>query len=71
MAVKLQLKFGTVDGVKTWSFAESKTSPSVQSVKNLVNTIIANGSIYKYVPLEIRSASTIITTENVYDLEDE
>lgn len=66
---KLQIKFGTADGVKTWSFSEAKISPSASAVKALAAAIIANGSIYQYTPLELRSASVVITTENVIDVE--
>lgn len=67
---KLQLKFGTIDGVKTWNFNYAKTSPPVSQVKTLMNAMITNGSIYKYVPLEARSAAIVITTESYYDLDE-
>lgn len=67
---KLQLKFGTADGVKTWSFSNAKINPSSSNVKTLVNTILANGSIYRYQPLEVRTASVVVTNETFIDLED-
>lgn len=67
---KLQLKFGTIDGVKTWNFNYAKTSPSLTQVKSVINAMLTNGSIYKYVPLEARSAAIVVTTESYYDLDE-
>lgn len=66
---KLQLKFGTGSGEKTWSFSCAKQSPPAASVKALMNTMITNGSIYKFPPLEMHSATIVTTTENSISLD--
>ena len=67
---RLVLGFETNTGsnvVFTYSYA--KPSATLANVKALMNGIIANGSIFTKVPATAKSAKTITTSENVYDLE--
>lgn len=63
MATSLKLKFGTMSGEKTWTFNNIDPNAAVADVKTLVQTMIANGSIYKYPPLTASSATLVTTTE--------
>lgn len=69
MATSLRLKFGTASGEKTFNFPNAKQSPSSAAVKNLVQKMIENGSIYQYPPLELHSAVIVVTTETAIDVE--
>lgn len=64
----LELKFQTTYGEKTFRFTRVKNNATSANVKNLVNTMIANGSIYAYPPLVAISAKIIVTSENAIDL---
>lgn len=69
---KLQLKFGTAFGTKTWTFSNVGSSitasGSKAQIKTLMQTMITNGSIYKYPPLALDSANVIETTTGEVDL---
>lgn len=65
---KLILKFETMGGQKTWSFANMNPEVTTAKVKGLMDTMITNGSIYKYPPLAKVSAVMQTVTENDYDL---
>lgn len=60
---KLQLKFGTAYGEKTWTFNYAKSNASSQNVNTLMDTMITNGSIYRYPPLSKVSAKLVVTSE--------
>lgn len=60
---KLQLKFGTMSGVKTWTFANADPNVTSAKVKSLVNAMIAYGDLYKYPPLTAESAKLVTTSE--------
>ena len=66
--VKLQLKFGTMSGVKTWNINYAKEDATTSDIKDLMDVMIANGSIYKYPPLTKDSAIIIKTEETVVDI---
>ena len=68
--VKLQLKFGTMAGEKTWTFSRAKENVTTAQVKALMNAMITNGTIYQEPPLTKRSAKVIVTTEDAFDLSD-
>lgn len=68
--VRLQLKFGTMAGERTWTFRRAKESVTTNQVKALMNTMIANGSIYQEPPLTARSAKLIKTVEDAFDLDE-
>lgn len=65
---KLQLQFDTMSGSKTWSFNYASPSTTTQAVKALGTAMITNGSIFSSPPIALRSAKTVTTSENVYDL---
>ena len=68
---KLQLTFETNEGkTTTMTFAYAKPSAEASSVRALMNTIVTNGEIFENVPVTPKSAKTITTSENVYDLSD-
>ena len=65
---RLQLTFDTMSGSKTWSFNYAKPSASVDVIKAVGQAMVTNGSIFENVPISLRSAKTVTTSENVYDL---
>lgn len=65
---KLQLKFGTTFGTKTWTFANVNGNADATTIKTLMQAMITNGSIYKYPPLTMDSANIIQTTTTEVDL---
>lgn len=66
----LKMKFDTIAGSKTWTFKYAKPSAGLANVKALGAAMIANGSIYAYPPVALTEAREVVTTEQVYDLED-
>lgn len=68
MAVSLQLKFGTLAGVKTYNFKNAKAELSNSNVVNLMQAMITNGSIYKNPPMTAESAKLVVTTESEFDV---
>lgn len=67
-SAKLQLKFGTLSGVKTWSYSYADTEVTQQQVTTVMQAMINNGSIYKYPPLTADSAKVVVTTETDFDV---
>lgn len=65
---RLQLTFDTMSGSRTWSFNYAKPSATAQVVKAVGQAMIDNGSIFSSPPVKLRSAKTVTTSENVYDL---
>lgn len=68
MATTLRLKFGTMSGVKTWSFNNADTDVTSAQVKALADAMIANGDIYKYPPMTKESAEIVVTTTTPIDI---
>lgn len=66
--VKMVLRFGTASGEKNFTYNYGNSEASVSDVKTAMNTMIANGDIFKYPPLTIISAKSVITSEVEYDL---
>ena len=66
---KLQLKFETMAGIKTWNFAYAKSEPTDQQVRTAMQAMITNGSVFENPPIRASSAKTITTTETVFDIE--
>ena len=64
----LKLKFGTMYGEKTWTIKYANTNPSAEQIANAMNTMITNGSIYKYPPLTKVSAEIVTTTTQEVDV---
>lgn len=66
---KLQFQFSTSDGSKfNQSYNYVNPSVSTPAVRALASGIVANGSIFKKVPLSALSAKLVTTTETVIDL---
>ena len=66
---KLVLGFENSTGnAVSLSYNYAKPSATLANVKALMSGIIANGSIFENVPVTAKSAKTVTTTENVYDL---
>ena len=67
--VKLVLGFKTSNDKNViFSFNYAKPSATAAQVKNLMNGIITNGSIFTNVPVTAVSATQVVTEENEYDL---
>ena len=66
--VKLQMKFETMSGVKTWTFNNAKTNATTNNVRTLAQAMITNGSIFEYQPVRVSSAKLVVTTEQEYDV---
>ncbi len=65
----LKLKFDTMSGSKTWTFANAKASTTTQAVKTLGATMIANASLFEFQPVTLREARLVTTTEDAFDLD--
>lgn len=66
----LKLKFGTMNGEKTWTLKNVQEEVAPAKVKTLMDTMVTNGSIYKYPPLTKVSATLVTTTEEEYPVND-
>ena len=49
-------------------FPYAKSGATLSNIRNLINTIIANGDIFNKVPVTAVNAKTVTTSQNVYDL---
>lgn len=66
---KLVLGFESSSGKSiTLTYKYAKPSATLANVRALMNGIISNGSIFDSVPATSKSAKTVTTSENVYDL---
>ena len=66
---RLVLEFGDANDNSiffTYNYANAATT--VQDVRLAMNAFIANGSIFKYPPVSIKSAKIITTSESVFNL---
>lgn len=68
VGTKLKMVFETPSGQKTWTFNRAKPSATTAQIKNLANTMITNGDIYRYTPLQAVEASFETTTVTNIDL---
>lgn len=64
---KLVLRFGTTSGEKSFSYNYANDDVDPADVKTAMNTMITNGSIFKYPPMTIISAKVQIQSE--YDID--
>lgn len=62
------MKFGTMSGVKTWTFKQADEEMTQAGVTAAMQAMINNGSIYKYPPLTADSAKIVVTTETEFDV---
>lgn len=66
---KLVLTFETNEGKSmTMSINYAKPSAEASAVRALMQAIITNNDIFENVPVTMKSAKTVTTSENVYDL---
>lgn len=65
---KLILRFGTASGEKNFTYNYGDSSALSSDVKTAMNTMITNGSVFKYPPLTAISAKVQVTTETEFDL---
>lgn len=65
---KLILRFGTMSGEKNFTYNYGNSEALASDIKTLMNTMIANGSIFRYVPTTIISAKVAVTSETEFDL---
>lgn len=67
---KLILRFGTTSGEKNFTYNYGNASATSASIKAAMNAMISNGSIFKYQPLTMISATAQVTSETQFDLSD-
>ena len=66
---KLVLEFQDANGKNIFfMFNYAKPSTSLANINSLMQAIINNGSIFKRVPVTAKSAKTVTTSENTYDI---
>ena len=66
---KLICTFETSSGSTTsFTFSYAKPGATLANVKALMSAITTNGSIFGNVPVTAKSAKTVTTAENEYDL---
>lgn len=58
----LKMYFDTMGGPKTWSFKHAKADAATARIQALGQTMIDNGSIYKYPPMQFTGAELVVTT---------
>lgn len=66
---KLALTFNTSsDKVTTLNFAYAKPTVTEAQVQTLANAIVTNGSIYRKVPLSVKTIKLITTDTTDFDI---
>lgn len=66
---KIVLSFGNASGnTVNYSYNYGNANAAVSDVKSAMNTMIANGAIFKNVPVSIKGAKAVVTTESEFDL---
>lgn len=67
-AYSIKLKMGTMNGVKTWTYKYANPNVTQDRINSLMDTMIANGAIFKYPPLTKESAKLVATEETEFSL---
>ncbi len=68
---KIVFLFGNAQGSTiTYSYNYGNAEATSLSIKNAMNAMITNGSIFNKVPVSIKSAKAVVTTETEFDLND-
>lgn len=67
---KLVLRFGTTSGEKNFIYNYGNSEASTSSVKAAMNSMIENGSLFRYPPLTKISAKVQIITESEFNISD-
>lgn len=65
---KLILRFGTLSGEKNFTYNYGNSEALASDIRTLMNTMITNGSIFKYPPTTIVSAAVEVTNRTEFDL---
>ena len=66
---KIVFSFGNAVGnTINYSYNYGKSDSSAASIKLAMNTMIANGSIFRNVPVTIKGAKAVVTSETEFDL---
>ena len=66
---KIVFSFGNASGnTVNYSYNYGDDDAATSDVKNAMNAIIANGSIFRNVPTTIKGAKAVTTTESEFDL---
>ncbi len=68
---KIVFSFGNASGnTVNYSYNYGNAEASASTIKNCMNTMIANGSIFRNVPISIKGAKAVVTSETEFDLSD-
>ena len=68
---KIVFSFGNALGnTINYSYNYGNPDATSLSVKNAMNAMITNGSIFRNVPVSIKGAKAVLTTETEFDLSD-
>lgn len=66
---RLVLEFGDAnDNSIFFTFNYANTAATVQDVRAVMNAFIANGSIFSYPPVSIKSAKIVTTSESTFNI---
>ena len=66
---KIVFSFGNASGnTVNYSYNYGDDDAASADVKAAMNTMITNGAIFKNVPVSIKGAKAVITTESEFDL---
>ena len=66
---KLVITFLDAEGAsRSFSFSYATPSAAPARIKSAAEAIVANGSIFRHVPVSVKSAKMVVTTENEIDI---
>ena len=66
---KIIFSFGNAVGnTVNYSYNYGDAETTASAVKAAMNTMITNGAIFKNVPMSIKGAKAVVTTETEFDL---
>lgn len=66
---KMVLSFYNASGATVnYSYNYGNSEALASDIKTAMNTMITNGSIFRNVPVSIKSAKAVITSETEFDL---
>ena len=66
---KIVFSFGNASGnTVNYSYNYGNASATTSSVRTAMNSMITNGVIFRNVPVSIKGAKAVVTTETEFDL---
>ena len=68
MSAKLVIKYNTSDGTVTHTWSHADEEVTTANVRTLINTTIANSSLFLKPPVSVDSAKLVVTTESEFQL---